>query len=369
MIFNDQEWQRYQRHVQLGKFGAEGQKRLKQSHVLIVGVGGLGCPAAQYLGAAGVGRITLVDADEISRTNLQRQVLFADGQVGESKAAVAKARLLANNPHIQVEAVESHLTLDNAEALIAAVDLVVDCTDNFATRYLVNDMCHNLGKPWVYASVVQFSGQVALFAPGSACFRCLFPETPQGVADCNSAGVLGTLPGLLAMLQANEAIKFLAGLATPLENTLMLVEGLSMDFRKIKLKRNAQCVCSHSQIAIADHTADYEFICETTEGNDLDISATEFEQLRQEEHRLLDVRSSSEHEGFNLGGDNLPLSDNFASDYAEYLSNKQVTYLLYCQSGLRSRKAAEQLRAAGYAQVHSLKNGLGGYLASQLSSS
>ena len=360
MIFNAKEWQRYQRHIQLGNFGAQGQARLKQSHVLIVGAGGLGCPAAQYLGAAGIGNITLVDADEVSRTNLQRQVLFTEQDIGQNKADVARRKLLDNNPYINVNVVEEHLNVSNAESLICSADLVVDCTDNFATRYLINDWCIHARKPWVYASVVQLSGQASLFTPDTACFRCLFPDTPKGVADCNSAGVMGTMPGLLALLQANEAIKYLAGLTTPLANNLMLVEGLSLDFRKIQLKKNTDCLCQKSHIEIDPANPDYEFVCEAAQPqSDHILSLEDFEQKRAKDNtQVIDVRSEAEHEGFNLGGMNVPLSE----DYHRHFQDQEQTYLFYCQSGIRSLKAASQMQEKGFQKVFSLAGGISRHL-------
>jgi len=359
--FNEQEWQRYQRHVQLGSLGAAGQTRLKDSRVLIVGVGGLGCPAAQYLGAAGVGHITLVDGDCVDRANLQRQILFADADVGELKAEVGAARLRANNPHIEVATVCEHLSPDNAQALIAAADLVLDCTDNFATRYLINDVSLLTGTPWLFASVVQLSGQIALFTPDSACFRCLFPEAPEGVADCNSAGVLGPMPGLLGMLQAVETVKFLAGLATSLENTLLLVEGLSMDFRRIALRKNTGCRCG-TAITIDAASPDYQFACAADDASPFSLDADAFRaKMNEPQVVLIDVRGPEEHTCFNIGGSNVVFSDDFAAACGIPQDNAECTVLLYCQSGIRSEKAANALQAAGVEKVFSLRGGLGSW--------
>ena len=221
-LFSADEWLRYTRHIQLPQIGASGQSRLKHSRVLIVGAGGLGSPLALYLAAAGIGNITIVDGDTVEVTNLQRQILFSTNDIGQSKAAIAKAKLHALNPHIHVNAIEQHLSVDNVDGLIGESDLVVDCTDNFATRFLINDRCVQFKKPWVFASIFQFSGQCSLFTPQSACFRCLFPEPPKDAPDCNAAGVVGVLPGLLGTIEANEAIKYLAGIETTLENQLLI---------------------------------------------------------------------------------------------------------------------------------------------------
>ena len=187
--FSSHEWLRYTRHLQLPNFGVAGQSKLKASHVLVVGAGGLGSPVCLYLAAAGVGHITIVDGDHVDITNLQRQIIFTTADIGQSKSVCAKDRLLSLNPEINVNAIEDHLSVDNASTLIGAVDLVLDCTDNFSTRYLINDTCVALKKPWVFASIYQFSGQCALFTPNSACFRCLFPEAPQNIDDCNKINV------------------------------------------------------------------------------------------------------------------------------------------------------------------------------------
>ena len=233
--FTASEWLRYTRHIQLPQLGAEGQARLKQSHVLIVGCGGLGSPVSLYLAAAGVGHITLIDGDTVDITNLQRQILFGTEQVGENKAESGKQRLQDLNPDIDVSTVTSHLTPENAEDLITAADLVIDCTDNFSVRYLINDLCVENKKPWLFAAIHQFKGQCALFLPEEACFRCLFPEVSADVEDCNTAGVLGVLPGILGTFQATEAIQYLAGLPTPLKNNLLLVDALDFNFQKIKI--------------------------------------------------------------------------------------------------------------------------------------
>ncbi len=356
-LFTAKEWQRYQRHVQLGKFGTSGQLALKQARVLIVGAGGLGCPAAQYLGAAGVGHINIVDADTVSRTNLQRQILFNEHDIGKAKAEIAKQRLLANNPHIDVLATCEHLTEANAYHLIHQADLVLDCTDNFTARYLINDTCLQTQTAWLYASVMQFSGQAALFTPKGACFRCLFPQMPQDVADCNSAGVLGVMPGLMATLQVNEAIKYLSGLDTPMSNTLMLVEGLHNSFTNIQLQQDPNCLCAKETISATQSTAPEH--CASNTINKHDINPVDFEAQRQNTHiQLIDVRSVLEYQAFNIGGNNYPLSD----DLAQQLDDKDKTYILFCQSGARSQQALTQLKNAGFSKLYNLQGGLAAWL-------
>ena len=353
-LFSANEWQRYQRQVQLPGFGAAGQTRLKQARVLIVGIGGLGCPAAQYLAAAGVGTITLVDGDVVSRSNLQRQVLFGEADVGQPKAAIARQRLLANNPTIQVAAVAEHFSEANADKLLAGITLALDCSDNFTARYLLNNHCLQQQIAWVYASVIRFSGQLALFTPGNACYQCLFPQPAATVEDCNSAGVLGSLPGVLGTLQATEALKFLAGLEDTLANQLLLVEGLTNNISRLQLAVNPACFCqggATAPIAAAPH-------CATSEPANA-ISRAAFARLiAAATTQLIDVRSEAEHQAFNIGGRCLPLD----KLQAALPLPKAQTIALYCQSGLRSSQAGELLAAAGYANVVSLQGGLARWL-------
>jgi adenylyltransferase/sulfurtransferase len=340
-IFSSEEWLRYTRHIQLPQIAAAGQTRLKKSRVLIVGAGGLGSPVALYLAAAGVGHITIIDGDTIDLTNLQRQILFSTEQVGQMKAVVACQRLLALNPDICVEAVTAHLRADNVERLISQVDLVVDCTDNFTARYLINDNCVALQKPWVFASIYQFSGQCALFTPASACFRCLFPEPPQILADCNAAGVLGVLPGLLGTLQANEAIKYLAGLHCALENNLLLVEALDVTTKKIRLAKNTACkVCGSNTTQQADNNrAD---VCLSAGAIVDTIAVDDFVQLQKNSTiLLLDVRSLAEREAFHLDGIHIPL-DELSQRVDELPRDKRI--ICYCQTGVRSQKAVVLLK-------------------------
>lgn len=361
--FSSDEWLRYTRHIQLPQIGAAGQLKLKNSHVLIVGSGGLGSPVSLYLAAAGVGHITLIDGDSVDTTNLQRQILFTQNDVGKSKALSGKEKLSSLNSDIEVTAIAEHLTLSNGASLIEQADLVLDCTDNFATRYLINDLCAQFKKPWVFASIHQFSGQCALFTPADdhACFRCLFPESPTNVADCNAAGVLGVLPGLLGMFQANEALKYLAGLPTPLENTLLLVEAIDLTFRKIKLTQNGDCaVCSLNKTA-EELTEYYQFACASDEANMLEITPEKFETLKNSDDVLiLDVRTSAERNAFHIGGEHIPLPE---LESRQNTLDKSKTIICYCQSGVRSLKAATTLQKLGFT-TQSLKGGLAGYLKS-----
>ena len=358
--FSSDEWLRYTRHLQLPQIGVSGQKKLKQSKVLIVGAGGLGSPVALYLAAAGIGQIIIVDGDHVDLTNLQRQIIFTTDQVGKSKAVCAQERLLALNPSILVSAITDHLSINNASDVIKHVDLVLDCTDNFATRYLINDVCSQYKKPWVFASIYQFSGQCALFTEKSACFRCIFPDPPTDIADCNTAGVLGVLPGLLGTLQASEAIKFLTGLPCPLENNLLMVEASDLTFRKIKLNKSNHCpLCGDDPQNHKIDFADYDMVCEIDNISNMEISTSEFNSSRQlNNFVVLDVRAQDEREAFNIGGQHITL-DLLADNLALLDKNKVV--LCYCQTGVRSKKAANYLDQIGFS-VKSLKGGLASFL-------
>ena len=352
--FDANEWQRYQRHMQLEGFAVAGQTRLKGSRVLIVGAGGLGCPAALYLAAAGVGHITLVDADTVCLSNLHRQILYTPADIGLNKALVARQKLLLHNPCIEVVALSERLRPDNARELIQQADIVLDCSDNFATRYLINDNCVNSRIPWIYASVLQFAGQVALFTPGQACFRCIFPQVATDIPDCNAAGVLGVMPGMLALLQSNECIKYLACIPSPLRNRLLLVDGMKLTFRNIGLSKDACCVCQQP-IDTADHLQDYGSACQLDPLPMNSVEGAAFIALSGGQNVLLvDVRRADEHQAFNIGGSNIPLEDNFS----QHFSDKSLHYLLYCQSGSRSSKGAALLLEQGFTQVSSLAGGL-----------
>ena len=238
--------ERYARHLAIPEIGEAGQKRLAASHVLIVGAGGLGSPAALYLAAAGVGCLTIIDADRVERSNLQRQILHSDHLIGHLKTESAAQRLHALNPEIEIRTVSARLGDDNADRLVAAADLVVDGSDNFPTRYLLNEVCIRHRKPLVYGAVMQFSGQVAVFDAGdgqSPCYRCLFPEPPrpEDAPNCAEAGVLGVMPGVIGCLQATEALKLLLDLGEPLRSRLLIFDALAGSFRSVKLVRDPAC--------------------------------------------------------------------------------------------------------------------------------
>lgn len=359
-VFSHTEWLRYTRHIQLPQFGAAGQTALKKSHALVIGAGGLGSPVSLYLAAAGVGSLTLVDHDAVDLSNLQRQILFRQKDIEKNKALSGQKHLQELNPELDIRAIDSGFNIDNAEALVSRADIVLDCTDNFATRYLINDTCQKLSKPWVYASIHQFTGQCSLFSKSTGCFRCLFPEHPQEIPDCNSAGVIGVLPGILGTLQASEALKFLTGMDTPLQGSLLLFDALKLNMQKIKLAKSPDCPCCSKHASTAQQLAqDYQSPTCGTDIDPLAVSTDDFIKLKNSANYLvLDVRSEPERRAFNIGGLHIPL-DQLELRKAEVSIDSKV--ICYCQSGQRSSKAAELLSAKGFS-AQSLAGGLMAYL-------
>lgn len=348
--FSAREWLRYARQVQLPEVGAAGQRRLRVARVLVVGAGGLGAPAALYLAGAGIGRLTLVDGDAVALSNLHRQVLYAEADIDSDKAAAAARQLQARNADIEVRAVAAPLGADNVDKLVADADLVLDCTDRMAVRYRLNAACRRNEKPWLFAAVDRFAGQLALFAPDGACFQCLYPRQPEGLLDCAAAGVLGVVPGLLGLLQAGEALKFLLGLATPSRNHLLLWDALALELRRLRLRRDPDCPCcaggGHAELPPEPACA---------AGSDLELAPAAFATaLARGDALLLDVRSAAEFAAFNLGGTHIPLDALDAQD--PRLGERPL--LLVCQTGVRSRRGAERLRAAGRTAVFSLRGGI-----------
>lgn len=353
--FSAREWLRYARQVQLPEVGADGQQRLRDARVLVVGAGGLGAPAALYLAGAGVGRLILVDGDTAALSNLHRQVLFTESDVGTDKAQAAARQLGARNADIQVTAVAAPLTAGNVDALVAETDLVLDCTDQLAVRYLLNAACRRHTKPWLFAAVDRFAGQLALFDPDGACFQCLYPHHPEGLLDCAAAGVLGVVPGMLGLLQAGEALKLLLGLPTPSRGHLLLWDALGLELRRLRLRRDPDCPCCNTEGRAEPPPARG---C-AVPGADWELPPPSFAAaLERGDGALVDVRSTTEFAAFNLGGVNIPLDELSAED--PRLGKRPL--LLVCQSGVRSRRAAERLRAAGCEAVFSLRGGILGWL-------
>ena len=357
---------RYSRHIGLAEVGESGQRRLKQASVLIVGAGGLGSPAALYLAAAGIGRIGIVDFDDVELSNLQRQVLHDTSSVGSPKTTSARARLEALNPFVRVETIETELTAANALEIIGAYDVVIDGTDNFKTRYLTNDACVLLGRPNVYGSVLRFEGQVSVFAtPGGPCYRCLFREPPPPglVPNCAEAGVLGVLPGLIGTIQATEAIKSILGVGDTLAGRLLLVDALRMNFRTIRLRRDPDCpACGTRELKAL---IDYDEFCGTSASRDV-VRSSSVRQLtprelserlrRGDPIELIDVREPYEWRIARIDGARLVPLGRIAASGPELARDRDI--VLYCHHGVRSEAAGEQLVALGFDRIWNLTGGI-----------
>ncbi len=353
------ELRRFARHLSLPGLGYEGQLCLKRSAVLVLGAGGLGCPALLYLAAAGVGRLGIVDADTISLSNLQRQILFDASDCGQSKATTAARRLHALYPEITTDVFEQSFTAANALTLAADYDLLIDCTDNFPTRYLSSDTGVWLKKPVIYGSIHQFEGQVSVFAPhlGAPCYRCMFPvpPAPGSVPDCNTAGVLGVLAGLIGTLQAAEAIKLLTHTGESLLGRLLHAETLGTRFREFKLRRDPACpVCGETPAITAP--IDYGLFCGLTASPPgLELAPSQFAATRHR-HFLLDVREPWEHTLLPFPADRwIPWQD-LESNLSTLPRDRPI--LALCRVGLRSREAARLLRQHGHPEAISLTGGL-----------
>ena len=358
---------RYSRHLLIPEVGLEGQRKLKNSSVLIIGTGGLGSPVSLYLAAAGIGRIGLVDYDTVDSSNLQRQVIHGTSTVGKLKVESARAKLLDLNPNIQIDVYNEPYTSENALRIAAAYDIILDGTDNFPTRYLTNDVAVFLGKPNVYASIYRFDGQVSVFyAKEGPCYRCLFPEPPPPglVPSCAEGGVLGVLPGTIGTLQATEALKVLLGIGEPLIGKLLLYNALDMSFDFVKLKKNPNCrVCGPN--ADIKELIDYEEFCgvpshdheEGSAGASWDITVTELaERVKTNHLKLIDVREPHELEISRLpNATNIPLGQ-LAARLSELDSADDM--VLFCKSGARSTRALELLTSAGFKKVKNLKGGI-----------
>ena len=357
---------RYSRHLIMPEVGMEGQKKLKAASVLCIGTGGLGSPLGLYLAAAGVGRIGLVDFDVVDFSNLQRQVLFGTSDVGRPKLHAARDRLQDVNPHVAIETHEARLTSENALDILRSYDIVVDGTDNFPTRYLVNDACVLLGKPNVYGSIFRFEGQASVFWAGKGpCYRCLYPEPPPPglVPSCAEGGVLGILPGIVGTIQATEAIKLLLGTGTPLLGRLLLFDALEMSFRELKLRRDPLCPLCGANPTIRS-LVDYEEFCGVSApadpalATDWQVSPRDLRGRldRGERVVLLDVRTPQEHAICSLDGSiHIPM-DEIPSRVHELDSRDEL--VVYCKVGGRSARVLEFLRGAGFHRAKNLRGGI-----------
>jgi len=361
-----EEIRRYSRHLILPEVGLEGQVKLKNARVLLVGAGGLGSPLALYLAAAGVGTLGIVDFDVVDESNLQRQVLHGTSQVGRSKLASARERIQDINPNVRVEGHETRLSSENALDLVRQYDLVADGTDNFPTRYLVNDACVLAGKPNVYGSIFRFEGQASVFAHADGpCYRCLYPEPPPPglVPSCAEGGVLGVLPGVIGIIQATEAIKLILGKGEPLIGRLLLYDALDMRFRELKLKKDPACpVCGENPTV--RELIDYEAFCgigpETHEDAagvpEITVRDLAERVARGDDLVVLDVREPQEYAFARLPFTRLiPLGD-LPGRLSELDSARDL--VVHCRTGVRSAKAVELLQRAGFRKVWNLKGGI-----------
>jgi sulfur-carrier protein adenylyltransferase/sulfurtransferase len=357
-----EELQRYSRHLIMPEVTADGQRRLKAARVLCIGAGGLGSPAALYLAAAGVGTIGIVDFDAVDLSNLQRQILHGTKDVGRGKLESARDRLRDINPEIDIELHQCRFSSENASEIVSKYDVVVDGSDNFATRYLSNDVCVFAQKPNVYGSVFRFEGQTTVFAPhlGGPCYRCLFPEPPppESVPNCAQAGVLGVLPGIIGMLQAIEAIKLILGIGEPLIGRLLHFDALKVKFRELNLRRDAECpVCGDTPTIFSP--IDYEQFCGGGDEETIPvISAHELKRKldAHEAFELIDVREPFEYEIARIDGAKLiPLAE--IGERTEELQREQPI-VVHCHSGTRSAQAVRLLQQRGFRNVYNLEGGI-----------
>ncbi len=355
---------RYSRHLIMPEVGMEGQQKLKAARVLCIGAGGLGSPLALYLAAAGVGTLGLVDFDVVDYTNLQRQILHTTHDVGRSKLQSAGEKIAALNPMVNVRLFETRLASANALDLFREFDIIADGTDNFPTRYLVNDACVLSGKPNVYASIFRFEGQASVFAAEDGpCYRCLYPEPPPPglVPSCAEGGVLGILPGLLGVIQATEVIKLILGSGDPLIGRLLLVDALGMRFRELRLRKDPECPVCGAHPTIRE-LIDYNEFCgiRAAEAPMAGVPDIQPEELKRRLDRgddlfVLDVREPHEYQICNLGGYLIPLGE-LPKRVHELDSSRDI--VVHCKSGGRSAKAVEFLRQAGFRNVVNLSGGI-----------
>ncbi len=340
---------RYARHLILPEIGLDGQQKLKQAKVLVIGAGGLGCPVLQYLTAAGVGTLGIIDFDRVEESNLQRQILYSTEDVGKYKAEVAKEKLAKQNPTINLISHISILNTKNALEVISQYDIIVDGSDNFSTRYLVNDACVILNKPLVFGSVFKFEGQLSVFNyTGGPTYRCLYPEPPSEgeMANCAEMGVMGVLPGIIGTLQANEVIKIIVGIGDVLSGKLLTFDALSMNFNTFQITANPK----NSGIK---KLIDYDLFC----GASNEITADELKHkiYLKEDFQLIDVREEAEYRIRNIGGILIPLGE-LAGNIDKINLEKET--IVHCASGVRSKKAVSLLKEKGFTKVYNLKNGL-----------
>jgi len=365
---NKDEILRYSRHLIMPEVGMEGQLKLKQASVLLVGTGGLGAPLGMYLAAAGIGRIGLVDFDVVDYTNLQRQIIHGTKDVGKKKIDSAVETMSDINPFVQLDRHEVALSSENAFEIFKDYDIIVDGTDNFPTRYLVNDACVILNKPNVYGSIFRFEGQATVFAyEGGPCYRCLYPEPPPPglVPSCAEGGVIGVLPGVIGLIQATETVKLILGIGEPLVGRLMLYDALGMRFRELKLRRNPECPVCGDHRTITE-LIDYQQFCGMPNveapaeavvlSGDIEPADVKAKQDRGDKFVLIDVREPHEFQICRIPGSTLiPLGD-LPKRLGELNPNDE--FVMHCKSGVRSGKATDLLKQSGFKKVRNMKGGI-----------
>ncbi len=344
----------YNRHIILTEIGVEGQNKLASARVLVIGAGGLGCPVLQYLTAAGIGTIGIIDNDVVDKTNLQRQILYTVDDIGKSKAKIASEKLSGLNPFVLFKVYNEKLDRNNALDIFAEYDIIVDGSDNFPTRYLINDACVLTNKPVVFGSIFKFQGQVSVFNYKSGpTYRCLFPNPPEpgAVPNCSDIGVLGVLPGIIGSLQANEVIKIIVGIGEILKGKLLYFDALTLQQQVLSFKTN-------SNIVVHQLENDYDFFCGIKSKTLEEITPSELKQ-NLKNYQILDVRTIEEYNNFNIGGIHIPMD--LVLDQALQLNN-QKPIVVCCQSGIRSKKVIEILsEKRNDLRLINLKDGLSSY--------
>jgi len=347
-MLTENDKQRYLRHILLKEIGEEGQLKLKKAKVLVIGAGGLGCPVLQYLAAAGVGKIGIIDNDIVDISNLQRQILFSEKNVGQPKVLAAKTRLQEMNSSIEIVTHNERLGAENAEELFSQYDLIVEGSDNFTTKYLANDAAVLTGKPLVFGSIFKFEGQVAVFNyQNGPTYRCLFPEfgAPEDMPNCSEVGVLGILPGIIGSLQANEVLKIILGIGDVLSGKLFLLNALVMETQILSFSKNKEVVI--------DKLEELDFVCKTS-----NVKLLSYQEYRasQDKYTLVDVRTSAERAAVNIGGLHIPLSE-INLRYLEL--EREDNLLVYCASGKRSAAAISMLqKILPHKNFYNLEGGL-----------
>ncbi len=359
-----EEIRRYGRHLIMPEVGLDGQKKLKAASVLMIGAGGLGSPLGLYLAAAGVGKLGIVDFDVVDESNLQRQILHSTVDVGRPKLQSARDRIHALNPHVEVETYATQLNSENALEIFRDYDVVVDGTDNFPTRYLVNDACVLLKKPNVYGSIFRFEGQASVFdATRGPCYRCLYAEPPDPglVPSCAEGGVLGVLPGIIGTIQATETVKLILGAGEPLLGRLLLFDALAMTFREVRLRKNPDCPICGEHPSIRE-LIDYDAFCGITpqaesQNGQASITVQELKERldRGDDIFLLDVREPQEYQIVNLGAHLIPLGE-LPARVNELDTSREI--VVHCHSGARSARAVDFLRQMGFKKVKNLAGGI-----------